>query len=191
MVQAIPHSGGMKNSSRLTLILCCCITLSLWPNAQGEELFGMEVARGFSLRGVRMPLEIDAQRIGEVTIYEVGMGPRRIDAMMIHLIPQPVVHRMKVTVADREKSCRWRQALDDLLGSHRLFSQCRMEGLQISIPDRGGDLVFDAEGGMYGRGILILRNVTITRGKQRRVMPRMEIPLRVGEADWSAASVAP
>jgi hypothetical protein len=164
------------------------------PAAPAGELFGMEISQKMMIKGLRMPLGSEGQPLGEISIDEIGMGPRRVDAFLIHLVPQPVLHGMTVRVDRTERSHLWRHALDLCLGGSPIFRQCRIEGIQLMIPLVQGQerVSFAADGAVYGRrGELILRDATITYRGRTRTMPRLEIPLRGREGDWSLADIAP
>ena len=188
------HARAGNRLCRQMMLLVVCAAIGLCPQAPGEqhaEFLGMEITRDFSLKGIRIPLELEGQRrIGEVTIDEVGMGPRRVDGFMIHLVPQPVVHGMRVRVNGVEGSAGWRQALGRLLGRNALFHQCRIEGIQLVVPLGRESIVIDAVGGGNGRrGDLELRDVTITHSGRTIFLPHLKIPLQGREGDWSLAGI--
>jgi hypothetical protein len=187
---------GCKKALLSSLLLYLCVIGESCPAAPAGELFGMEISQKMMIKGLRMPLGSEGPSLGEITIDEIGMGPRRVDAFLIHLVPQPVLRGMTVRVDRTERSHLWRQALDLCLGGSPIFRQCRIEGIQLMIPHGQGQgqerVSIAAAGAVYGRrGELILRDATITYRERTRTMPRLEIPLRAREGDWSLAGVAP
>jgi hypothetical protein len=145
----------------------------------------MEISRDMGLKGIRIPMESGGKRIGEVMIEEVGIGPRRLDVMLIAVIPQPVMRGMKIVVDQTQESSQWRQTLDLLFRGNQILRQGRIEGFRLDLLSATGNCRIEARGGHYGRaGVLILREATITRGEKTRFLAQFEIPLQGVGMEW-------
>jgi hypothetical protein len=175
----------MRNSLFAGFIIIVLIFIYPYSVAIGSDFLGMEVSRNMELKGVRIPLESEGHRIGEVTIEEVVMGARRFDVMLISVIPQPVMRQMKIEVDQIQESSEWRQALHVLFRGNQILRQGRIESIRLDILSAKGNIRVEAREGHYGRsGVLILRDATITRGEKTSFLPQFEIPLQVVGMEW-------
>ena len=133
-----------------------------------EDLAGLQILRGCSFKGVRIPLRINTNVSCDIIldINNIDIQAKKFDFFALPSVPQMVFQGVKIIVATKTNPSLALKSLTEFSGENVQFQRGRL--VEVSLVDSSGKILLTANrGSMNSSGTeLILNEISLNPSRQ-------------------------